>query len=161
MKTIPEDVIEALAPAAGTTLLIAVGNPLRGDDAAAIYVAEHLSVDDPRFQSIITYDRPENCIDQALAIKPFKTIILDAANFNAPAGEIRKISVEDIPESAISTHSFPLKIIAKLLEKEAVSEVSFIGIQMEHYAFDSPMSEPVIESVEALLRHINRVYSSQ
>ena len=86
------DVLEILNPCAGDTLYLTVGNSFRKDDGVGPYLAARLatlpvSVVDAGYT-------PENIVEQVIALKPSRIIVLDAADFGGRAGEVRVIPEE-------------------------------------------------------------------
>lgn len=152
-----DEVKRALVPGSGgLTLIVTVGNSLRGDDGVGPYIASRVTNPKPGLHILDAADRPEDCIDAAIAFHPAKTVILDAADFGGKPGEIRIIPQEAIPDSTLSTHTFPLKIITKILEQETGSSVFFIGIQPENVFWGEGLSESVLRTAEEIILFLTR-----
>ena len=66
------------------------------------------------------------------------------------------IPQEAIPDSTLSTHTFPLKIITKILEQETGSSVFFIGIQPENVFWGEGLSESVLRTAEEIILFLTR-----
>ena len=139
----------------GTTLLITVGNTLRGDDGVGPYIARN--VPSPKEHIIIldAGERPESIVNRAAELRPARTIIIDAADFGGKPGEVRLLSEDDIPQSSLSTHAFPLGVIARLLAMDAGSEILFLGIQPESVEWKEMPSLPVRETAHEIIRLIS------
>jgi hydrogenase 3 maturation protease len=153
----PLEPLEALSPAPeGLTLIITVGNSLRGDDGVGPYIASQVKNPKQGLHILDAADRPEDCIDAAVALHPLKTVVLDAADFGGSPGEARVIPQELIPNSTLSTHTFPLKIITKILEEETGSSVFYIGIQPENVSFGRGLSDPVQRMAKAIIHQLDR-----
>lgn len=144
----------------GITLVITVGNYLRSDDSVGPYIAGNIH--SPRKNLIVldAGDRPENFIDRAVEANPTKTIIIDAADFGGVPGELRIIPEHVIPDKPLSTHSFPLSIIARLLAEDTGSEVSFLGIQPENMDFGEGLSPKVKSAADEIIKLINAALMS-
>ncbi|MGV8120434.1 MAG: hydrogenase 3 maturation endopeptidase HyCI [Candidatus Xenobiia bacterium LiM19] len=145
-----DDVIDAITQSA-SLLLITVGNDLRGDDGVGPYIAENLSPAGRDFFLIDAGERPENILDSAVATGAREVIIIDAADFGGSPGEARLFEIEAIPETTLSTHTFPLPVIARLMEKDMRCRVRFLGIQAATFAFGAPLSEAVKETADELV----------
>lgn len=143
------------SPAGGKTLLITVGNPLRSDDGVGPFVAK--TVPDPQEHLLILNagENPENIIDDAIASKPAKIVILDAADFQGVPGEARVIPVDAIPDNPLSTHTFPLTVIAKILAEDTRAPVFFLGIQMKSRDFGEALSREVSDTAGEIIRLIS------
>ena len=137
------------------TLIITIGNNLRSDDRVALYIADNIKALPFYITLLNAEDKPENIIDPAVEIMPKKIIIIDAANFGDLPGEIRLIPYELIPDSTLSTHTFPLKIIIKILEEDTKSKVYFLGIQIENAELGETISNKVKESADEIIEYLN------
>ncbi len=154
---LPSEVRQALLPASeGVTLVITVGNTLRSDDGAGPCIAG--AIVEPRrgVRILDAADRPENCIDEAVECRPAKTVIIDAADFQGTPGEVRLIPEDLIPAAPLSTHSFPLPVIAKILAEETGSRVYFIGIQPKSVDFGETLSPEVSAAVLEIIRLLGK-----
>ncbi len=138
------------------TLIITVGNTLRSDDGIGPYISQNLN---KNIDNTIIFDagnKPENIIDQAVSIKPQKTIIIDAADFKGKTGEIRHIPNEYIPDTTLSTHTFPLKVIAQILKEDTGSEIFFLGIQPKSVGMGEEMSKEVKNTGDAIISFLKK-----
>lgn len=132
------------------TLIITVGNPLRSDDGAGPYIYSKIS-SGRKFLCLDAGDRPESIVDKATELKPERTVIIDAADFGGKPGDIRIIPEESIPDVSISTHAFPLNIIAKLIRNDTGSEVYFLGIQAGTMDFGEGLTVEVKKASDRLI----------
>jgi hydrogenase 3 maturation protease len=139
----------------GIILIITVGTVFRSDDGVGPYIAEKCTSLKRNIVVLNAGERPENIIDRAIEIKPQKTIFIDAADFGGYAGEIRLVPEEAIPDTLISTHTFPLKIISRILAKDTGTDVCFIGVQPKDMGFGEGLSPEVRESAELIIGLLN------
>ena len=150
------DIITALRPEAdGTTLLITVGNPLRADDGVGPYIAERFKEGQKGLILLDAGEKPENIIDKAVAAAPKKVVILDAADFSGKTGEARIIAGEHIPDTTLSTHTFPLKVIARMLKEDTGARVLFLGIQPKSAELGGKMCDEVKMTADEVIKIIN------
>ncbi|MBA4349211.1 MAG: hydrogenase maturation peptidase HycI [Thermodesulfovibrio sp.] len=146
------DIKNILRPSeAGITLIITVGNSFRTDDGAGPYIAKNISKPPRNIVVLDAGDKPENVIDKAIEIRPSKTIIIDAADFGGTVGEIRLIPEDSIPDNTLTTHTFPLRIVARIIAEDTGSEVFFIGIQPRSMEFGEELSLEVKESADEII----------
>ncbi len=137
------------------TLIVFIGNKLRSDDGIALFIAENIK-DLPDHITILKIENnPEYIIDHALSIVPLKIIIIDAANFNGSTGDIKLIPYEFIPESSLSTHTFPLKLIIKILEEDTNSKVLFLGIQIKNTSLGETITKKVKDAADEIIEYLN------
>jgi hydrogenase 3 maturation protease len=135
----------------GATLIITVGNSLRSDDGIGPYIANNFK-GNAKFTLLNAGDKPENAVDKASQHKPAKTVIIDAANFGGKVGEARIIPGEAIPNTTLSTHTFPLKVISKIIAEDTKSKVYFLGIQPKSVELGEKMDPAVVETAKEILK---------
>jgi len=135
----------------GPLLIIAIGNSFRSDDGVGVYIARQIKKCKKNFIILNARNKPESVIDKAVQIKPDKVIIVDAANFGGMAGEIRLIEKNNIPDTTLSTHSFPLNIIGRIIEEDTGADVSFLGIQPKSVQLAKGLSKPVKRAAEKII----------
>jgi hydrogenase 3 maturation protease len=133
------------------TLIITVGNSLRGDDGVGPYIAENLLSLREGFYLIDAGERPESVYDRAIASGATRVIVIDAAEFDAEPGEARIFKGDALPKTTLSTHTFPLSWLAALLEHDLGCTVRFLAIQAGTFAFEDPMTPKVKETAEEIM----------
>ncbi len=139
----------------GNLLIVTVGNQLRSDDGVGPYIAARLH---PARTDVIVRDvgeRPEDILDDTREVRPAATVFIDAADFGGRPGEVRIIPPEEVSDVILSTHSFPLIAVAKILADETGSDSIFLGIQPVTVAFGEGLSPAVRETAELLVELIN------
>ncbi|QCE32758.1 hydrogenase maturation peptidase HycI [Acetobacteraceae bacterium] len=138
-------------------VLLCVGNCMMGDDGAGPLLAELCEANKPDGWEIIDGGAaPENEIYYVKELKPEKLVIVDATQMGLPPGETRIIDEKDIAEMFMATtHNLPLTFLIEQL-REAVQDITFIGIQPTAVAFYEPVSEPVKKAVEVLHQRLSK-----
>jgi len=151
------DIQKALTPKLNSKLLIiTVGNELRCDDGVGPYIAQVFPDGVNKNICLINAGQhPENFLDQAVGINPDKIVIIDAADFQGQSGECRLFVTNNIPEKTLTTHIFPLKAIAKILEEDTKASIFFLGIQAESVELGQIMSEFVKKSANEIIDFLN------
>jgi hydrogenase 3 maturation protease len=122
-----------------------IGNRDGGDDGIGPYIADTLKIDSLDFSVLDCGTTPENYTAVVKRHKSKKLVLIDAADMDLAAGDIRIIPKEKLGSMHISTHGMPLSILIQYLEKE-VEHVIFIGIQPE--TMFGEISKPVKKSAE-------------
>ena len=71
--------------------------------------------------------------------EPSHVIFVDGAKMGLEPGEIRLISFDEVKDTTFSTHTLPLTLIAKFIEKDTCAKVIIIGIQPRDFGFSPEM----------------------
>lgn len=149
-------VVDLLRGCAGEQLLVVgVGNPSRGDDAAGLLlgrgVAEAL-----RAAYIAGEDVPEHYTDQMRTGPATQVLFVDAVDMGMPPGHIALLRVDDLDDTSISTHKVSLAVLARLLEAMSGKQVRLLGIQPRSLGWGHEVSEPVRAGVERFVRALTQ-----
>ncbi len=151
-----DEVKNALLPSAsGKTVYFTTGSMLRGDDGAGPFIAERLHTDRKDIVIINAGEKPESFLEEIIRENPTKSIFIDAADFHGEAGEVRMLQPHTLHDLFMSTHRFPLRILAQIIEEDTASDVCFIGIQIQQVHFGRPMDRRVEESAESIIDFVN------
>ncbi|MDQ7821458.1 MAG: hydrogenase maturation protease [Candidatus Eremiobacteraeota bacterium] len=146
------DIREALRPdPSHPVTIITVGNSLRGDDGVGPYIASRLPPLGEGFFVLDAGQQPERIFYEAAGRPAPRAVILDAADFGGHAGEMRLFSIEEIPATTLSTHTFPLPVLASLLQKDCGSAVIFLGIQAVTFTMGEGLTVEVQRAADALV----------
>ena len=132
-------------------VLMGVGNELRGDDAAGIYVARNMRCKE--WQVIVAGQVPEDFTAEIKKIQPDVLVLVDAALMGLSPGEIRRIPMEKIPKVAFSTHGMPLSFLMEYLS-DYVGKIILIGIEPFQMEFGAKMSDEVKYAAERVVELI-------
>ncbi|MBF0567423.1 MAG: hydrogenase 3 maturation endopeptidase HyCI [Nitrospirae bacterium] len=156
-----DEVRDALRPAQiGKTVVLGVGNTMRSDDGVGPYVVNRLaSIAQVSLSGTVFIDAgsaPEDFVEDIIAIRPSKIVIIDGADFGGYAGELRLIAEENIPSSTLTTHSFPLSITTRLIATETGCKVFFIGIQVKSTAFGESISKEICSGADSIVDFITK-----
>lgn len=143
--------------AKGKLLVVTVGNSLRSDDGVGIYIAKHIQKCKKNIIILNAESKPENIIHKVVQIKPQKVVIIDAADFGGRIGEIRLIKKTDIQNTSLSTHSFSLNIIARIIEEDTGANVFFLGIQPRSVQLGEGLSKSVRKAAQKIISCISSI----
>lgn len=149
MQSSIEDIIEEYA--ADELLVVGVGNPLRGDDAAGLKLAEAVA-QAGGFELLQCEDVPEK-YTREMRTTPAETVMLvDAADMGLEPGQIRLLRAGDFGDVSVSTHNCSLNLVAKMLDELAGKEVMLLGIQPLAVGFGRKLSEVIGDSISNFAR---------
>lgn len=150
--TIDTQIFEQLSFLRGTeTLIIGIGNTLKGDDAAGPLLCQKLQQHRISAQLIDAATVPENYIQKIIAMSPQNLIVIDAIDFNARPGSIKIFKPQELNSLVISTHTLSPRLFVDMITAECDTETYFIGIQPAHTQLGQPLSPEVSDAVEQLL----------
>jgi len=136
--------------AEGRLVILGVGNPLKGDDAAGLLVVEQVMKSVPArarpgVRIFRTYDVPENYTGKIRKFKPARILIIDAALAGLKAGAVFILEKEKIAIEEISSHKIPLMVLISYLEQSTGCKVTVLGIQAKDLSFGTPIT-PVVKT---------------
>ena len=129
------------------TFIMCIGNRYGGDDGVGAYIADKMKKTSQNILDCGT--TPENYTAVVKQKKPKTLIIIDAAEMNLTAGEIRIIPKEKIGIMHISTHGIPLSLLITYIEKE-IKKIILIGIQPKRMS--GSISSMVKKSADQLIK---------
>jgi len=143
----------ALSPA---TVIIGVGNRLRGDDAVGCLAVEALR---DRVAAVLfdAETTPENFIEPAARANPGRVLFIDACDFGGEPGEFRlfgRAEFERLAMGLVSTHTLPLTLTAELVGQRTGAEVWLLGVQPARLEFGTQVSRPVAAALPGIVRFV-------
>lgn len=140
----------------GKVSIVGIGNRLRGDDGAGPEIIKRLNKPLPSLFLFDVGETPENYLGKIVKQKPDTIVLIDAVDFGSSPGTIKIIEKDDIKDESLSTHNASLNLVAKYLQKETSADVFLLGIQPETIEFGREISQPVKESLEKIVRMLER-----
>jgi hydrogenase 3 maturation protease len=138
------------------TVILGVGNRMRGDDAIGCLVVDELhGIED--VEAIDAGTAPENYIEPIVELAAERILIVDACAFGGKPGEYRLFGRDDLERlvsGIVSTHTLPLNMTVALLEQQLESDIHFLGVQPGTLEFDAGLSQPVEEAFDAIVEFV-------
>jgi hydrogenase 3 maturation protease len=129
----------------GRTVVLGIGNPLRGDDAVGTLLAERLSKE-KNFTGVATEEMPENYTGVVRDKDPQTIILVDAVDFNGEPGDVVLMETVEF-ENRFSSHRPSLGLLMHYLSTEIKAKVFLLGIQPKRTGYHSPLSDEVQETL--------------
>jgi hydrogenase 3 maturation protease len=138
-------------------LVLTVGNPMMGDDAAGPLLARLMAGSPIDGWDVLDGGSvPENCLHQIREMAPEQILVVDAADMDIVPGEFRLISDEKLEDPFLmTTHTLPLSYLIQSL-RESTPKVELLGIQPQIVAFGFPVSPEVKQAVEAVYENLQQ-----
>lgn len=144
----------------GTVVVLGIGNPCRGDDAAGSLVARMISAL-PGVQVIDAQDVPENYLCQVADNRPDTIVLIDCVDLKSLPGTVALLNGDQTAAYWPSTHRVPISLLMTYLEQETHARLILIAIQPQQTAFSQPMSAAVHSSVEAVANVLRGVIAAK
>jgi hydrogenase 3 maturation protease len=144
----------------GNVVVMGIGNPCRGDDAAGSRVAQEIC-GAPGVCVIDAQDVPENYLCQVTDQRPDTIVLIDCVDMKSAPGSV---AVFDAGETAAywpSTHRVPMSLLVDYLERTTHARIFLIAIQPHDTGFLQSMSAGVLSSVEVIADVLNDVFEMQ
>jgi len=141
------------------TLILTIGNTLKGDDAAGPIIAEKLKPEMPD-NIIDAGTTPENYIQPIINKNPKVLLIIDAINFEAPPGSIKLFPPEKIKSMAVSTHAPSPQLFLDVIKSSISPQIHFLAIQPEQTKLGQPVSNPVQQAICSVVKIIAELFQT-
>jgi hydrogenase 3 maturation protease len=132
------------------TLILTIGNTLRGDDAVGPLLFQQLK-GRVAAEIIDAGTVPENYIQTIIKKAPDVLLVIDAIDFAAPAGTIRIFTSSQLNSFIISTHSLSPRIFVDMITDAIDIQVYFLGIQPFQTQMGQPLSAEVDKAAQELI----------
>jgi hydrogenase 3 maturation protease len=133
----------------GRVVVVGVGNPLRGDDAAGCLVARRLQ-GTPGVRVVEAEEVPESFVGDIAAAMPDVVALVDAVDLGAEPGAVAMLEREQVATYAPTTHRMPLSLVMEVVQRRTGADVFLIAVQPLTLAFGAKVSPEVSETVEVL-----------
>jgi len=131
------------------TLIVGIGNLLKGDDGVGPLVCEQLA-GKTSAELIDAGTVPENYIQRIIKKAPQNLLVIDAIDFGASAGTIRIFEPERLNSHAFSTHTLSPRLFVDMVCQSIKVDVYFVGIQPAQTQLGQSISPQASEAVQQL-----------
>ena len=153
-----EELFEQLDKLRGSeTIILGIGNTLKGDDGTGPAVCERIA-GKVCAEVIDAGTVPENYIQTIIKKAPQNLVIIDAVDFTALPGKIELFEIEKLNSLVISTHTLSPRIFIDMIRNQVQVSVFFIGIQPERTSLGEVLSANVTDAVQRLAEVLSRVF---
>ena len=123
--------------------LLGIGHPLRSDDAAGSFIAQHFK--DKNWVVVDGKSAPENYSSIIKKNRPTLMVIVDSVEMDLIAGSIRIVPLKKIVSFQRSTHYLSLSYLIEYISPYC-QKIIFIGIQPLSLEIGEKLSKPVQEA---------------
>jgi hydrogenase maturation protease HycI len=143
----------------GEVVVMGIGNPCRGDEAAGGLVARQIR-DVPGVYAIDAQDVPENHWRQVVDQRPDTIIMVHAVNLYSTPGFVALLDKHRIAGYWPTTHRMPINVLMGHFERETHARIYLIGIQPRQTDFMQSVSPEVQASIAGVADVLNRVLAA-
>jgi hydrogenase 3 maturation protease len=146
------DLIEYLRSLNENSLIMGVGNPLRGDDGFGPALIAELN-GKTRVRLLDAEETPEAFLGRVIEISPDKLLVADVVAFGGAAGEAVLLEPDQLGKRiAISTHNLPLVMFIRLFkEKCPRTDVMLLGVQPKNIELGKELSPEIRMTISSLV----------
>lgn len=141
----------------GKTVIVGIGNTLRGDDGFGPALVERLKNRIPAV-CIDAGTAPENYTGKISKENPDTVIIADAVHLGMEPGRYDILRKDDIVKSGFTTHDISPNIFLEYLEKETKADIYMLAVQPENVTFGGKMSDSVKKALDEVSKMIAETY---
>ena len=139
------------------TVIVGIGNTLKGDDAVGPLVCEGLA-GKVCAEVIDAGAVPENYIQPIIRKNPQTLLIIDAIDFGVAAGTINVFRPDQLGSAAISTHTLSPRLFVDMIKRDIEVDVYFIGIQPAQTELGLALSSPVEQALQQVIHTLAEVF---
>lgn len=140
------------------TVIVGIGNILKGDDGAGPLVCQQLQRAGVCAELIDVGTVPENYIQPIIKKAPQNLLIIDAVNFGASAGTINIFKPEQLDSLIISTHTLSPRLFVDMIRQNIEVDVYFVGIQPAQTQLGQSISAEVSQSIQWLIHSLAEIF---
>ncbi len=133
----------------GRTVIVGMGNVLKGDDAFGPRLVERLK-GDAKAVCIDAGSAPENYTGKIIKERPETIIIADAVHLGLKPGECDVLRKDDIVRSGFTTHDISPVMFIEYLENQTGADIYMLAVQPETVGFGEEMSDSVKKALEEI-----------
>ena len=144
----------------GKVVVLGIGNPSRGDDAAGSRVVQRIS-SAAGVSAIDAQEVPENYLRYVEDQGPNTIVFVDAVELNSAPGSVALLDDQRTVDYWPSTHRVPLSLLVDYLKRTTGARIFLIAIQPRETDFLQPMSAEVSSSVERIVALLNDVLATR
>jgi len=111
----------------GNIVVIGIGNPSRGDDAAGSCLAQRIRA--ARGLHVIdAQDVPENHLGQAAELRPDTVLLIDSVDLHCAPGSVALLDRSQTAGYWASTHRVPMSLLMDYLEQTTHAQIFLLAI---------------------------------
>ena len=134
-----------------STVLVGVGNALRGDDSFGPLVIRKILTGGYPLNAIDAGTAPENYVSRIARLKPSLVVMIDAVHFGAEPGRTRVFRSSELGGASLTTHGMPLSAVMEEIQTRTGVPTLLLGVQPGRLTIGEPLSGPLQAALEDTL----------
>lgn len=142
-------------------VIVGVGNPIRQDDNIGAEIVDGLEGRVPKTTILLKSETiPEEYIGQIADLKPTHVLVIDAALLGLQPGSARLNESTELPETVISTHTFPIQIFCQTLVEMTSTKIAMLLIQPKDTGFGEGLTSELDSTKRELVDLLVKITES-
>lgn len=133
----------------GKTLIIGVGNTLRGDDGLGPILVQQL-MGKVEADLLDTGEVPESYLGRIINSNPDTIVVIDAVQLQEYPGTMAVIEINEMLDISCSTHRLSLGLFLKYVQEQTRSDVFLVGVQPGTIDLGQEITPQVQDSLDVL-----------
>jgi hydrogenase 3 maturation protease len=138
----------------GKTVIVGIGNPLRGDDGFGPALIGRLQ---PKINMICidAGNAPENYLGRIIKEEPDTVLLVDVAHLDLEPGQYQILQPPDILKCGLTTHDMSSRMLIDFLENQTQADIFMLAVQPKNISLGEEMSEclsKTLDEIELLIQ---------
>ena len=133
----------------GKTVIVGIGNSLRGDDGFGSALIEQIQ-GKVGFICIDAGSAPEKFLGVIVKEEPDTILFVDAADLDLEPGQYRILEPADIVKCGLTTHDMSSRMLIEFLENQTKANILMLGVQPQHLLLGEAMSPCLTETLDEI-----------
>jgi hydrogenase 3 maturation protease len=133
----------------GKTVIVGIGNSLRGDDGFGPALIEQIQ-GKVGFICIDAGSAPEKFLGVIVKEEPDTILFVDAADLDLEPGQYRILEPADILKCGLTTHDMSSRMLIEFLENQTRANILMLGVQPQHLLLGEAMSPSLTETLDEI-----------
>ena len=142
----------------GKTVIVGIGNSLRGDDGFGPALIEQLQ-GKVGCICIDAGSAPEKFLGVIVKEEPSTILFVDAADLDLEPGQYRILQPADIVKCGLTTHDMSSRMLIEFLENQTSANILMLGIQPQYLSLGEAMSPCLTQTLHEIVMLIQEAGS--
>ena len=134
----------------GKTVIVGIGNSLRGDDGFGPALIDRLQ-GKVAFTCINAGSAPENFLGRIVKEEPDTVLLVDVAHLDLEPGQYRILQPADILKCGLTTHYVSSRMLIEFLQSQTCAKIRMLGVQPHNVSLGQALSERISETLDEIV----------